>query len=250
MDANDEVMQPPVSDLDSHTAPSPFTTVTTVSKLLALALFVALPFIGGYVGYTYAPEKVVEVERVVIKEVKDDAEPQVRQPIKSEKSEFQATEKSGLTAQWFADRTDGDITYRPDQDTLAVTSLGPDTPYSLVTIANTMPYATILYDEEKQVPVRIAPEYKLGVLRESIGGTVFVQNTGQEIQQFDVLTGEIEVLYREGEPDVQLVEYWEMGMAGIFYVTNDGVVVFSRHKKLPGTTLTEFLEIKTVNANL
>lgn len=37
--------------------------VTPFSKYLAIALFVALPFIGGWVGYTFAPEKVVEVEK-------------------------------------------------------------------------------------------------------------------------------------------------------------------------------------------
>lgn len=40
-------------------------TVTPLSKYLALALFVALPFIGGWVGYTFAPKKVVEVEKIV-----------------------------------------------------------------------------------------------------------------------------------------------------------------------------------------
>jgi hypothetical protein len=35
--------------------------VTPLSKYLALGLFIVLPFIGGLVGYTYAPEKVVEV---------------------------------------------------------------------------------------------------------------------------------------------------------------------------------------------
>ncbi|MFT5849750.1 MAG: hypothetical protein ACI9H6_000566 [Patiriisocius sp.] len=39
--------------------------VTPLSKYLALALFVILPFLGGWIGYSYAPEKVVEVERVV-----------------------------------------------------------------------------------------------------------------------------------------------------------------------------------------
>jgi len=34
--------------------------VTPLSKYLAMALFVILPFVGGYVGYNYAPEKVVE----------------------------------------------------------------------------------------------------------------------------------------------------------------------------------------------
>ena len=52
-----------------------FTTVTKVSKCLALALFVALPFIGGYVGYQFAPEKVVEVQRMVELEKKSDELP-------------------------------------------------------------------------------------------------------------------------------------------------------------------------------
>jgi hypothetical protein len=39
--------------------------VTPISKYLAMALFILLPFIGGWIGYSYAPEKVVEVERVV-----------------------------------------------------------------------------------------------------------------------------------------------------------------------------------------
>jgi hypothetical protein len=43
--------------------------VTPLSKYLAMVLFIALPFMGGWIGYRYAPEKVVEVERVVFKEV-------------------------------------------------------------------------------------------------------------------------------------------------------------------------------------
>ena len=44
-------------------------TVTPLSKYLAMILFVTLPFIGGWIGYTYAPEKVVEVEKIVTNEV-------------------------------------------------------------------------------------------------------------------------------------------------------------------------------------
>jgi hypothetical protein len=42
--------------------------VTPLSKYLAMTLFVAMPFIGGWIGYTFAPEKIVEVEKVIIKE--------------------------------------------------------------------------------------------------------------------------------------------------------------------------------------
>lgn len=50
------------------TKPSPLYTVTPLSKYLAMAIFVAMPFIGGWIGYTYAPEKVVEVEKVTMEE--------------------------------------------------------------------------------------------------------------------------------------------------------------------------------------
>jgi hypothetical protein len=40
-------------------------TVTPLSKYLSMFLFVILPFVGGWIGYKYAPEKVVEVEKVV-----------------------------------------------------------------------------------------------------------------------------------------------------------------------------------------
>lgn len=45
--------------------------VTPLSKYLALVLFIAMPFIGGWIGYTYAPEKVVEkivVEKTIPEE--------------------------------------------------------------------------------------------------------------------------------------------------------------------------------------
>lgn len=42
---------------------------TPFSKYLALTLFIVLPFVGAYVGYRYAPEKVVEVGQVVVREM-------------------------------------------------------------------------------------------------------------------------------------------------------------------------------------
>jgi hypothetical protein len=43
----------------AESKPSVLTTVTPLSKYLAMVLFIILPFVGGYVGYTFAPEKVV-----------------------------------------------------------------------------------------------------------------------------------------------------------------------------------------------
>jgi len=49
-----------------HKDKSCLNKVTPLSKYLALTLFIALPFVGGWIGYNYAPEKVVEIERVVV----------------------------------------------------------------------------------------------------------------------------------------------------------------------------------------
>jgi hypothetical protein len=36
-----------------------------IFKVVAMLLFIILPFIGGWVGYTFAPEKIIEVEKIV-----------------------------------------------------------------------------------------------------------------------------------------------------------------------------------------
>jgi hypothetical protein len=43
-------------------------TVTPLSRYLSFALFIILPFLGGWLGYSYASVKVVEVEKFVMKE--------------------------------------------------------------------------------------------------------------------------------------------------------------------------------------
>jgi len=48
---------------------SPLHKVTPVSKYLAMILFIILPFLGGWIGYSNAPEKIIPMESVVVKEV-------------------------------------------------------------------------------------------------------------------------------------------------------------------------------------
>lgn len=66
-------MEPTETHQEQESFPEPqqtaWNTVTPLSKYLALALFIILPFVGGYIGYTFAPEKIVEVEKVVEREV-------------------------------------------------------------------------------------------------------------------------------------------------------------------------------------
>jgi len=57
--------QPSVTDnQQSFTSFStaPLHQVTSTSKILAAVIFITLPFVGGYVGYMCAPEKVTEVQ--------------------------------------------------------------------------------------------------------------------------------------------------------------------------------------------
>jgi hypothetical protein len=58
-------MEPETDQTEGYLAP--LKKVTPISKYLAMALFILMPFIGGWIGYTYAPEKMVEVEKIVFK---------------------------------------------------------------------------------------------------------------------------------------------------------------------------------------
>ena len=55
------IMQPETNQPEGYLAP--LKKVTPVSKYLAMTLFIILPFLGGWIGYNLAPEKVVEVEK-------------------------------------------------------------------------------------------------------------------------------------------------------------------------------------------
>ena len=67
-------MEPePIIDATEQTVdsnePSVWHRITPFSKYAAMLLFIVMPFIGGWIGYHYAPEKMVE--KTVIKEVED-----------------------------------------------------------------------------------------------------------------------------------------------------------------------------------
>jgi hypothetical protein len=48
-----------------------FTTVTTFSKIFAMLLFIGMPFVGLYVGYSFAPDKVVKIEQTAVEDNKN-----------------------------------------------------------------------------------------------------------------------------------------------------------------------------------
>lgn len=62
----------------TNTTPEPnqniWTKVTPFSKYLAMILFILLPFVGGYVGYRYAPDKVVEMDVIEVSSTTNEPE--------------------------------------------------------------------------------------------------------------------------------------------------------------------------------
>ncbi len=61
-------MEPQQIEVESVIAP--LQKVTPLSKYLALSLFIILPFLGGYIGYNLAPEKIV-IQEVSISSAKE-----------------------------------------------------------------------------------------------------------------------------------------------------------------------------------
>lgn len=53
--------------VDVKSSKHPVFEVTALSKYFALALFIAMPFIGGWVGYQSAPSKIAEVKEGIVK---------------------------------------------------------------------------------------------------------------------------------------------------------------------------------------
>lgn len=72
----------------------PLCQVTPLSKYFAMILFIALPFVGGYVGYHFAPVKVVEVERVVDENQKKQSEMGVNVNAESDSTDISSQIKS------------------------------------------------------------------------------------------------------------------------------------------------------------
>lgn len=74
-----ESEQTPSESTQDSTFKKQLCQVTPLSRYLALALFITLPFIGGYVGYQLAPEKVVEVEGSMSADYTDDQVADIKQ---------------------------------------------------------------------------------------------------------------------------------------------------------------------------
>lgn len=110
-------MEPPITNSEPPVAAkNVLHQVTPLSKYLAMVLFVAMPFLGGWIGYMYAPEKVVEVERTVYRDLVVSTSSQstseavrLEDPMRVKFNEFMGS--SRYDAETFYTRVDGSRTY-------------------------------------------------------------------------------------------------------------------------------------------
>ncbi len=58
----------PLNTEESSSKKNVLCEVTSLSKIFAAVIFITLPFVGGWIGYIYAPVQVIEVEKIVIRD--------------------------------------------------------------------------------------------------------------------------------------------------------------------------------------
>lgn len=86
-----------LQSIEVEKRPSQLTTVTPLSKYLALVLFIILPFVGGWIGYQYAPEKVVKSKKIVL------VEPEAFPPLDWAGTTMSQFSSSGETIDFYSD---------------------------------------------------------------------------------------------------------------------------------------------------
>jgi hypothetical protein len=60
------------TDATAEHKESTWTSVTPLSKYLAMLIFIVTPFLGGWIGYTYSPPLILEVEKNVLPHTEED----------------------------------------------------------------------------------------------------------------------------------------------------------------------------------
>lgn len=259
-------MEPEQTKFSPEVAPikidrlAPLKQVTPLSKYLAMALFILLPFIGGWIGYQYAPEKVVEVVKHT-SVIEDDA---LSDDIPYAADTDYKTPGYGIfvyidpakykiSQQYFVDKAQPNEFVPEDIYAHQARRLSEDVILlSFTSSGRHSPYATVLFDEKTNLIIRhVEYPWFSNDAWSSQSVQIFVkegmQDEKPQIIARDYLSNEEEVLYEEIESDVQLSDICEVGCVGVLYVTSDAQVVFGRHKKSTGTTATQLIEIVTVS---
>jgi len=236
--------------------------VTLLSKYLAMVLFILMPFLGGWIGYTYAPEKVVEVDRVVNQEL-----------VAAEEGETDNDEYPKVRYGSFSEADTNaynirDFKFTPGQNRAKVSSeylvpdiarkvsenrviLGVDDVRSIdLGQGVRFPYATVIYDTIENNVVRQI-DYPWFSVEEWFGLGIQVaierdEQGGDSVVLRDYVSDREEVLYTENEEGVSLYDVCEIGCKAPLYITTDANIILSRHKRIEKTTATQLLEVLSI----
>jgi hypothetical protein len=255
-------MEPEIQSTEPKSA-HPMFKVTTLSKYLAMTLFILMPFVGGYIGYVYAPEKVMEVVVTKEVEVKTQAEPREKNFSQHEaieidiSSPFYHTLNLNVLAHIGAE-------YNPQFDDEALYEVRELNHQYLYVKAN-LPMA---HFPTNYIRIFLVDKEAFGVQRELtedreskyLGGLlsdwlptannnykiVMVLKEGgdgaQDIEIYDFVNNKRKILYEEKETGVQLAAICELGCSGFLYANPvSKSVVFGRFAKVSGSDQTEFL---------
>lgn len=250
-----EAQEPEVTQVEQKTV---LHQVTPLSKYLAMALFIVLPFIGGWIGYTYAPEKLVEVEREVVKEIT------ITEEEKASADEYPDVRYGSFSVADPGAYRINDFTFTPGQNRAEVPSeyLVPDVVRKVsenkvilgVDDLRSMelgqgigfPYATVVYDTDENEVIRQIdyPWFSVDVwFGQGIQVAIERDAEGRDIIMLRDYAGDVEkLLYTETEEGVGLYDVCEIGCKASLYITTDAHIIVSRHKAINKTTATQFLE--------
>lgn len=248
----------------------PLFKVTTLSKYLAMILFIIMPFVGGWIGYMYAPEKVVEVERVIERE--SSAENGEVNLTQNETMEQPLPLYSGIETEVRPGSTHFNTLNKNIAEYLNISSNleGPAQVFTVTQISSSIMHVTAHLSMGDLGDIRsfLMQSSDFTILKEVTGGPEYVysitewiqgpNNTAYEIaiehgdryasrvSLYDYVNQKMEVLYEESDPSVQLASSCELGCRGFIYWTGvmDNSVLVGRFKRtdISSPANTEFVE--------
>jgi len=229
--------------------------ITPLSKYLAMFLMLVLPFVGGYVGYIYAPEKVVEVEKqAYVDQIQLDTDrTEIEFVWGVEKEIFDLNSKYHQSLSELSDFKNANLTKR-----LWGRKLGEK--LTLLTACfdcSHAPNAYYIYDEVNEKIVK-QMDYFTGVPHEAAKKWVLRRHveSGElvnlliavdtsEVSVIDFVNDNQESLYIESESGISLCEDEGMLCEAEYAVTDEGNIILGRYK-LNRETVENFKLLETL----